>query len=778
MVLFSPWVRRSETLDSRYAVASAPAALSTTVSLFHSICYLLPPHWFQQLAGLNCSRYNPLRPRLQYLLMPRDTRSRRLTRPVTGAARGGSAGQATAGHPLISMLAHTPKLIDLLALLHQHALEVTGGICSLLFEFNPRDGVLQATSGFGLEHLCTDPWTPGPTERVLVSEAFSHRRPTLVIDIDRQMPDLAARLGVPAAVLIALSQGPVRFGLLAIGLPAASPASGAAVALSRDRAVEVADAFLATLEVFRLRQKAELQRDLRELLDEFGSILSATLNLTAGLEVFCVGANRLFGADRTSAWIHDRRGRYLVLRASSDPEHVLGGASVSADDVLAPAAAAMRRLRAEIAPSAGGLPTGTVTVPLRGRRRALGTIVFDGVRVETGGELDLLDRADELGRQLSSAVENMQLLEDVRQAHRELQNAFDSISHLVVVCDRQGRIVHANEAFANRLKQTREQLLDRLLAECIGPELAAWLAAQEQSPVRPAGETAATCEVVDPVLHGPFMVTATDLLDENRQRVGSVLVARDMTPQTKLEAEREELRHRLTQSEKLAALGQFVAGIAHELNNPLQGVLGHLELLRATGAFPRQLRREVQTIYREADRAAKIVRNLLVFAGSRRLERRAVSLNAMVQKVVALRLAACRALDIEVVRHYDEKLPRVQSDPLLLHQVFLNIVMNAEQAIAATGRHGRIEITTRTAGNRIVATVRDSGDGIPPDALSRIFEPFYTTKDVGKGTGLGLAIAYGIVQEHGGHIAAANHPDGGAMFTVELPANRRRDAKA
>src|SRR6185503_11280053 len=147
--------------------------------------------------------------------------------------------------------------------------------------------------------------------------------------------------------------------------------------------------------------------------------------------VFCLGANRLFGADRTSAWIHDRRGRDLVLQASSDPEHIMHGARVSADDALVPAAAAMRRARAELVPSAGGLPTSTVTVPLRGSRRALGTIVVDGVRIETGGELDLLDRADELGRQLSSAVENMQLLENVRQAHRELQNAFDSISHLV-----------------------------------------------------------------------------------------------------------------------------------------------------------------------------------------------------------------------------------------------------------------------------------------------------------------------------------------------------------
>jgi signal transduction histidine kinase len=221
----------------------------------------------------------------------------------------------------------------------------------------------------------------------------------------------------------------------------------------------------------------------------------------------------------------------------------------------------------------------------------------------------------------------------------------------------------------------------------------------------------------------------------------------------------------------VGALGQFVAGIAHELNNPLQGVLGHLELLRVTGAFPKQIRKEVQTVYREADRAAKIVRNLLVFAGSRRLARRAVSVNAVLQKVLALRSSSCRALDIELVRHYDEKLPRVHSDPLLLHQVFLNMVMNAEHAIAAKGRGGRIEVTTRVAPgrDRVVVSVADNGTGIAEDTLSRIFEPFYTTKEVGKGTGLGLAIAYGIVQEHGGHISAANHPQGGAVFTVELP---------
>ena len=150
----------------------------------------------------------------------------------------------------------------------------------------------------------------------------------------------------------------------------------------------------------------------------------------------------------------------------------------------------------------GASATRTVTVPLRGCRRALGTIVFDGVRVETGGELDLLNRADELGRQLSNAIENMQLLDDVMRSHRDLENTFDSIAHLVVVADRRGRIIHANEAFATRMKQPRERLLDRPLAECVGEELALWLAAHDQSAVRPDGEQPESREVVDPVLNG------------------------------------------------------------------------------------------------------------------------------------------------------------------------------------------------------------------------------------------------------------------------------------
>jgi signal transduction histidine kinase len=563
---------------------------------------------------------------------------------------------------LLSRLALTPRLTELLPYLHEHALDATGGNCSMLFVLNPRDGAWYATSGFGLDELGTGPWTPDDAQRALVNEAFARQAPMLVTDGGRELPYVILRLGAPAVLLVPLLHGDRRLGMLMIGFAAAPPPH-----TDWSRAVEVSHAFTTVLELLRLRQQEELHAELRTLIEEFGAALSKTLNLSSGLDVFCQGARRLFSADRASVWIHDRVGHSLILQASSDPPHVARGIRVDTEDAQAPATTGMRRTRAELWPTAHEVPTSTLTVPLRGRRRALGTIVFEGVFVQTGSELDLLDRADELGVALSGAIENLQLLEDVIAARRELE--------------------------------------------------------------------------------------ATNVVPQ----------------QLRTEAERQELQRKLTQSDKLAALGQLIAGIAHEMNNPLQSVLGHLELLRATGAFPRPLRRQVQTIYREAERAAKIVRNLLVFAGSRRAIRRPISLHTVLQKVLALRAPACRALHIELVRNYADSLPRVQSDASLLHQAFLNIVMNAEQAIAATGRPGRIEVTTAAADGRVVATVRDSGNGIPDDALGRIFEPSYTTKEVGKGTGLGLAITYGIVQEHGGHISVANHPSGGAVFTVELP---------
>src|SRR5262245_36123838 len=179
--------------------------------------------------------------------MPRDTRNRRLTRPGTAAA---SAAKATgvAQRPLASLLAHTTGG-ELLPYLHQHALDVSGGSCSLLFQHNPRIGVLQATSAFALETLETDPWMPGADEADLVADAFARPKPLFVADAHRRTPDLASRLNTPSALLLPLTRNGERVGLVAIGVPGADAPSGETQEL-----VEVADAFLTALELFRLRQ--------------------------------------------------------------------------------------------------------------------------------------------------------------------------------------------------------------------------------------------------------------------------------------------------------------------------------------------------------------------------------------------------------------------------------------------------------------------------------------------------------------------------------------------
>jgi len=675
---------------------------------------------------------------------------------------------------LVRVLAGTDRMADLLPQLHERAVVSAGGTCSVLLQLDPRTNTLRATSGFGLTWLSVEPWLTSRQEAEACERAFARREVVAVPDLRTSMPDLAAHLGCRAALLVPLARLHERLGMLIVGRADAGQPSdgGSAVAV-------VGDAFVLALERARMERDADLQRELRDLLHAFSRLASSSLKLTSGLETFCRETSRLLAADRASVWLYDRRSRELVLAASSDPQYVATSVRAVSEGSPTPPAVALRRERAEIGEMAPpdadkdeGNALSLVTVPLKGRRRALGTLVFEGLRVDPGGEIDLLDRADEVGRQISGAIENVQLLEEVLRSRRELENTVNSIPDLVAVCDARRRVVHVNRSFADRLGLGRVETMDRPLAELFGPETSDWISGLDLEP-GDGGPKSYTRDMEDPVLGGTFSLTVTTLVSREGELVGSVVVARDNTSQARLEAERVALRDRLTQSEKLAALGQFVAGIAHELNNPLQGVLGHLELMRANRSVPRDIRRQVQIVYREADRAAKIIRNLLVFAGRRKVTRRPVNINAALARTLAMRADACRAANIEIVRRTDEKLPKVQGDPLLLQQALLNIIMNAEQALASAGG-GKIMVRTSFSPSRnaVVVDIRDTGPGIPPDALPRIFEPFFSTKEVGKGTGLGLAITYGIVQEHGGHISAANPEEGGAVFTLELPVSR------
>ncbi|MGE0043713.1 MAG: ATP-binding protein [Vicinamibacterales bacterium] len=246
-------------------------------------------------------------------------------------------------------------------------------------------------------------------------------------------------------------------------------------------------------------------------------------------------------------------------------------------------------------------------------------------------------------------------------------------------------------------------------------------------------------------------------------------LVRDVSARKKLDDQSRDLYHQLLQAEKLAALGQTISGVAHELNNPLATILSWAERLSAQ-ATDESTRRGVDVILGEAERAARIVRNLLTFARKRQSTRMMVAVNEVVAETLALRAYEQRVTNIQVVQAPGAGLPEVFADGHQIKQVLLNLVINAEQAMLAANGRGTLVVRTWHDQDResVILEVNDDGPGIPEAEQGKIFDPFFTTKEVGKGTGLGLTVAYAIVQEHGGRIWLQSG-EGGTSFFVELP---------
>ncbi|HUF47066.1 MAG TPA: ATP-binding protein [Vicinamibacterales bacterium] len=250
---------------------------------------------------------------------------------------------------------------------------------------------------------------------------------------------------------------------------------------------------------------------------------------------------------------------------------------------------------------------------------------------------------------------------------------------------------------------------------------------------------------------------------------------RDVTERRKRDDQARDLQMQLAQAEKLAALGQTMSGVAHELNNPLATILACAERLTGEALDP-ATRRDLDAIHNAAERAARIVRNLQTFARKRHTTRTTVDLNQVVRDTLALHAFTDRPRSVVVEESLAGSLPSVFVDPHQIQQILLNLIVNAEQAITGGGRSGTLAVRSRDDGERdaVVIEVQDDGPGIPLDIQPRIFDPFFTTKPVGRGTGLGLTVAYAIAAEHGGELRFASEPGQGTCFTLALPATGAR----
>jgi two-component system NtrC family sensor kinase len=272
---------------------------------------------------------------------------------------------------------------------------------------------------------------------------------------------------------------------------------------------------------------------------------------------------------------------------------------------------------------------------------------------------------------------------------------------------------------------------------------------------------------------GQFAMSLSPMRDEQGDINSIVVVMADITDAANLNA-------KLMHTEKMAALGQLVSGVAHEVNNPLAAIVGFTDLLLENEEVPESAKEELRVILQEAQRTRVIIQNLLSFARQMPAQREPVQVNAILQNTLKLRAYDFSNHGVNVVEKYSADLPVLIGDPHQLQQVFLNVLNNAYDAVQETRRAAKIEIETAHRNGSIEVTFRDNGPGV--SHADRIFDPFFTTKEVGKGTGLGLSICYGIVRAHRGEISAKNNPDGvGCTFMVRLPVTpapeiRKRDA--
>jgi signal transduction histidine kinase/CheY-like chemotaxis protein len=355
-----------------------------------------------------------------------------------------------------------------------------------------------------------------------------------------------------------------------------------------------------------------------------------------------------------------------------------------------------------------------------------------------------------------------------RQAEAELTSVLDAMQTGTILLDAAGRIRFCNARFGQYFGMERRQLQSLETFE----NLTALVAPRFRAPENFDAPWKSFAEGQGVPGHDELEMTrptrrilerfARPVLDREGRAVGWLELYYDVTGE-------RQIQSKLLQTEKMAAVGQLVSGIAHELNNPLTAIMGYGQLLLGQGLAPEQYS-EASKVFQQAERARRIVKNLLYFARENEPERTRVDLNEIVERTLALRSYELRVENILVECELDADLPETMADPYQLQQVVLNLLMNAEQALLQERGQGKVKIKTRTAdGHRIALEISDDGPGIPREIASRIFDPFFTTKPSGVGTGLGLSIVYGIVKQHGGEVMFENQNGGGARFAVELP---------
>jgi signal transduction histidine kinase len=406
------------------------------------------------------------------------------------------------------------------------------------------------------------------------------------------------------------------------------------------------------------------------------------------------------------------------------------------------------------------LAANAAAAPLRAHGLTMGVLVVADRR-DGGFSAEDLWLLSTVATHVAVVLANSRLFEMVRQAKEEWETAFNAITEGIAMLDGNGRFIRGNGALARLLDVPGPALPGRSFWETVVGE---GEGADRLIGAAGRGERPAPVLVRSTTLDREIRLTAAPLAAEAGGNGAVVVLVADVTQQRGLEAQ-------LIQSEKLAAVGQLVSGVAHELNNPLTSIAGLSEFLQERQAFPPTEREHLRVIHEQAERAGRIVRNLLTFARKGSPGAETVELNDMAQRTSRLVSYELQLRGITLLEESAPGLLPVRGNRDELHQVLLNLVTNAAHAVRELpeGSPRKITLSTAREGELAVVRVRDTGPGVPDGLVPRLFTPFFTTKEPGEGTGLGLSLSYRIAEAHGGRLAYQRPATGGAEFSLSLP---------
>ena len=404
-----------------------------------------------------------------------------------------------------------------------------------------------------------------------------------------------------------------------------------------------------------------------------------------------------------------------------------------------------------------------ITIPLIASSRRLGVLVVTSAtaQLQTGPHIDALSR---LAPAVALAIDVLLLSEDEHRTHareRTLAAALATMDQPVLILGVDAKVQYANTAAIKEYRYETNEIAGLTVDDFV--VASAQPSPHQTIPAIPEDMQLWTGEHIHRRKDGtefPAAVTLSHIRDGNGNIVGLVIGIRNLT-------EERKVADHLGRTEKLAAIGELVAGVAHELNNPLTGISTFAQLLLEDNLEEEQFE-SVSLIKREADRAIGVIRDLLLFARKTDARDVPVDINTIVKHTVRLRALASRSGGIDVHMRLDESNPRARGDEQKLQQVLLNLLVNAESAMEGTQlRH--LSLTTQRKHGMVQIVISDTGHGMPPSVSQRVFEPFFTTKPPGEGTGLGLSVSYGIIQAHEGTISVESTPEVGTTFTILLP---------